>query len=73
MRQKADAQRIEFDNLLRDKERLVRKLAMLEQEKSLLMADADDYTQLQQQVMIVLYNSCSSVTAYSVLVRVWHF
>ena len=50
VRQKADAQRAEFDSLLRDKEKLVRKLAALEQEKSLLLADADDYTQLQQQV-----------------------
>ena len=55
VRQKADAQRLEFDNLLRDKERLVRKLAMLEQEKSMLIADADDYTQLQQQVNICFF------------------
>ena len=53
VRQKADAQRAEFDKLLRDKERLVRKLATLEQEKSILMADADEYSQLQQQVSII--------------------
>ncbi|XP_076821560.1 centriolin-like [Clavelina lepadiformis] len=50
VRQKADAQRAEFDQLLRDKERLVRRLAALEQEKSILSSDVDDYSQLQQQL-----------------------
>ncbi|XP_078489417.1 centriolin [Ciona intestinalis] len=50
VRRKADAQRNEFDDLLRDKERLVRRLAALEQEKSILAADVDDYSQLQAQL-----------------------
>uniref|UniRef100_H2YWP8 Centriolin n=1 Tax=Ciona savignyi TaxID=51511 RepID=H2YWP8_CIOSA len=50
VRRKADAQRNEFDELLRDKERLVRRLAALEHEKSMLAADVDDYSQLQQQL-----------------------
>uniref|UniRef100_F6VQX9 Centriolin n=1 Tax=Ciona intestinalis TaxID=7719 RepID=F6VQX9_CIOIN len=50
VRRKADAQRNEFDDLLRDKERLVRRLAALEQEKSILAADVDDYGQLQAQL-----------------------
>jgi len=53
VRQKADAQRVEFDKLLRDKERLVRKLAAMEKEKSILANDAEDYDQLQQQVSVV--------------------
>nr|CAB3232457.1 centriolin [Phallusia mammillata] len=50
VKQKADAQRAEFDKLLRDKEKLVRRLATLEKEKSMLAADVDDYGQLQQQL-----------------------
>lgn len=40
----------EFDNLLRDKDRLTKKLQAMEHEKSQLMDDAEEYTQLQQQV-----------------------
>nr|XP_018670943.1 centriolin isoform X1 [Ciona intestinalis] len=53
VRRKADAQRNEFDDLLRDKERLVRRLAALEQEKSILAADVDDYGQLQAQISVL--------------------
>ena len=51
VRKKSDEQREELDQLLDDKEKLIRKLADLEEEKARLEADIDDYKQLQQQVI----------------------
>ncbi|XP_077968692.1 centriolin-like isoform X1 [Styela clava] len=53
VRQKANAQQTEFDNLLRDRDRLARKLQAIEREKSQLEEDVDDYSQLQQQVSVL--------------------
>ena len=52
VRKKADDQRQQFDQLLQDKEGLIRRLARLEEEKARLEADIDDYNNLQQQVPI---------------------
>lgn len=52
VRKKADDQRQQFDQLLQDKEGLIRRLARLEEEKARLEADIDDYNNLQQQVKI---------------------